>query len=333
MGSNRIKIFLTHPPTAREFWYGKRALAALREVGEVILNPTDRVLSTDELAAAARGCSLVVIDRQTEGPAALFPQMPNLVALIRGAVDIRNIDVAAASAAGVLVTQASRGFMAAVSEWIVGAMIDAARGLTDYTQSYRAGTVPTPVKGSQIHGATVGIIGYGAITRHLVPILAAMGARVLVHDPYVAPAAPAELASFAAVLERSDYVVPLAVATAETENMINTAALARMKPSAWLINASRGNLIDEAALEQALEGRTIAGAALDVGRAPDQMPSPRLARRKDVISSPHIAGLTPSSIEHQALETTRQAATLAAGGVPPGAVNADKATRLVWLKP
>jgi D-3-phosphoglycerate dehydrogenase len=87
-------------------------------------------------------------------------------------------------------------------------------------------------------------------------------------------------------------------------------------------------LIDEAALERALDARIIAGAVLDVGRAPDQMPSHHLARRPDVLASPHIAGLTPEAIEHQALETTRQAAAILAGEIPVGAVNADRASRL-----
>jgi D-3-phosphoglycerate dehydrogenase len=328
MAKTPVRIFLTHPPTARAFWYGEKALAALRALGDLVVNPRDDVLDPVALADAARGCVLVVIDRQTEAPAALFERMPDLVALLRVAVDIRNIDVAAASAAGVLVTQASRGFIPAVAEWIVGAMIDAGRGLTDYAAVYRGGRAPKPVKGRQIMGATVGVIGYGAIARHLAPILAAMGARVLAHDPYAAPTSPAEPAGFEDLLAQSDYVVPLAVATTETENLIDDTALRCMKPTAWLINASRGNLIDEAALERALDARIIAGAVLDVGRAPDQMPSHHLARRPDVLASPHIAGLTPEAIEHQALETTRQAAAILAGEIPVGAVNADRASRL-----
>jgi D-3-phosphoglycerate dehydrogenase len=104
-----------------------------------------------------------------------------------------------------------------------------------------------------------------------------------------------------------------------------------MKRSAFFINLSRGNLVDETALSRALDAGQIAGAAMDVGRAPDQMPSSALASRADVIATPHIAGLTPEAIEHQALETVRQVAELLAGRMPRGAVNPDSASRLARL--
>jgi len=250
----------------------------------------------------------------------------------RVAVDIRNIDVAAASRNGVLVTQASPGFIPAVSEWIIGAMIDAGRHVIRYTRDYRRGEDAEAIMGRQLRGATLGVIGYGAIAKYLCDIAVALGMRVLVHDPYKTVGKPLEAASKDQVLAEADFVVPLAVATPETENLIDAVALAKMKRTAWLINASRGNLVDEAALEKALDERRIAGVAMDVGRAADQRPSLHLARRPDVIATPHIAGLTPEAIEHQAVETARQAAALIRGEIPPGAVNADKATRLSRLK-
>jgi D-3-phosphoglycerate dehydrogenase len=93
-----VRIFLTHVPDMLRNYYGERAVAALRELGEVRVNDTGRVLDADALAAAARGCEIVVSDRQTPGPAAFFRNAPDLVAFLRCAVDIRNVDVAAASA-------------------------------------------------------------------------------------------------------------------------------------------------------------------------------------------------------------------------------------------
>jgi D-3-phosphoglycerate dehydrogenase len=121
------------------------------------------------------------------------------------------------------------------------------------------------------------------------------------------------------------------VANEQTENLMNAANFARMKKSAYFLNLSRGNLVDEAALMAALEQKQIAGAAMDVGRAFDQKPSLNLASRADVIATPHTAGLTPDAIEHQAFDTVKQVAELVAGRVPPGAVNTAKATRLTRL--
>jgi D-3-phosphoglycerate dehydrogenase len=105
-----------------------------------------------------------------------------------------------------------------------------------------------------------------------------------------------------------------------------------MKPGAFFINASRGNLVDEQALLAALDSGQLCACALDVGRAPDQTPSPELARHPKVIATPHVAGLTPESIEHQSLETVAQAAEIIKGRVPKGAVNAQNWTRKESIK-
>ena len=129
------------------------------------------------------------------------------------------------------------------------------------------------------------------------------------------------------LLARADYVICLAIANEETENLLDAAAFARMKPDAFFINMSRGNLVDEAALAKALAEGRIAGAAMDVGRAPDQMPSPELARLPNVIATPHIGGLTPPASESQAMDTVRQVEALVKGEIPPGAVNVANWTR------
>jgi D-3-phosphoglycerate dehydrogenase / 2-oxoglutarate reductase len=187
--------------------------------------------------------------------------------------------------------------------------------------------------GRQLRGSTLGIIGYGAIGRYLAELALALGMNVVVHDPYVrVERAELRQTDLATLIGASDFVVPLAVANEETENLIDAAALRRMKPSAFLVNASRGNLVDETALARALDEKWIFGAAMDVGRAPDQMPSLELARRPGVIATPHTAGLTPEAIEHQALETVAQTAAILKGAAPPGAVNAEHAHRLARLR-
>ena len=327
------RIFLTHIPDMLRNYYGERAVAALRELGEVRINDTGRVLDAEGLAAAARGCEIVVSDRQTPGPAAFFRNAPDLAAFLRCAVDIRNVDVEAASASGVLVTHATPGFVASVAEMTIGFMVDLARNISDAVRAYRQGRAPEARMGRQLRGATLGIIGYGAIGQYLAPLGVALGMTVLVTDPHKEISVPGvRQVDFATLLAESDFVVCLAVATEETENLMNAAAFAQMKPSAFFINMSRGNLVDEAALAHALDEKRIAGAAIDVGRAADQMPSLGLAARPDVLATPHAAGLTPQAIEHQAFDTVRQVAELVAGRMPPHAVNPDAATRLARLR-
>jgi D-3-phosphoglycerate dehydrogenase len=314
-----LKILLTHSPEALKLYYGERALAGLRKLGDVTLHRGSLPLEGEALIAAAADCELIVSYRQSPAPAPLFERLPKLVAFLRCAIDIRNIDVGAASKAGVLVTQASAGFVTSVAELVLGFLVDLSRGITQSTIDYRAGRVPAARTGKELKGATMGVIGYGAIGKEVVRIGQALGMRVLVHDPYQA----VEQVPLEVLLRESDYLVPLAVATAETENLMNAAAFSKMKKGAYLVNVSRGNLVDEQALEAALDSGRLAGCAMDVGRAPDQMPTPRLAARADVLATPHTAGLTQPAIEHQSLETVAQAAEIVKGRVPKGAVNAE----------
>jgi D-3-phosphoglycerate dehydrogenase len=323
------RILLTHSPETLRNYYGDRALAGLRALGEVRLHQGDAPLQGRALVAAAADCDLVVSYRQSPGDAAVFENLPRLIAFLRCAIDIRNVDVAAASKAGVLVTQASAGFVTSVTELVVGFMIDLSRRVTAHAVSYHSGKVPQAVMGRELRGSTLGVIGYGAIGQELVRVARALGMRVLINDPYVKDV---EQVPMDELLAQSDYVVPLAVASAETENLMNDAAFVKMKKGAFFINASRGNLVDEAALVRALDSGRIAGCALDVGRAPDQMPTPALAARADVIATPHTAGLTQPAIEHQSMETVAQAAEILKGRAPKGAVNAERWTRKALLK-
>jgi len=324
-----LKILLTHSPEAMANYYGERALASLRKAGEVKLNEKSHSLEGEELIRAAGDCELIVSYRQSPGPAALFERLPRLVAFVRCAIDIRNVDVAAASKAGVLVTQASAGFVTSVTELVVGFLVDLSRGITQSATLYHQNRVPKARLGKELKGSTLGVIGYGAIGKEVVRVGKALGMRVLVNDPYQT----VQQVALDTLLRESDYVVPLAVASAETENLIGKDALSKMKQGACLINVSRGNLVDEAALEAALDSGHLAGCAMDVGRAPDQMPTPRLAARKDVIATPHTAGRTLPAIEHQSMETAAQAAEIVRGKVPNGAVNAVHWKRKTLISP
>jgi D-3-phosphoglycerate dehydrogenase / 2-oxoglutarate reductase len=327
------RIFVTFSPQARRNYYSPKALAGLEALGEVALNNVDRALDTAELIETAKGFEIIVADRQTPGEAELFRRLPDLVAFSRCAVDIRNVDVAAASECGILVTQASAGFIASVAEWTIGVMIDLSRRISESANTYHAGAIPIPEMGRELKGSTVGVVGYGNIGRYVCELARALGMRVVVTTPETGVVAPPLIQlPLEELLAGSDYVVCLAPANDQTENMFSAKTFERMKPTAFFINASRGNLVDESALAKALDEGTIAGCALDVGRAPDQMPTPRLARHPKVIATPHVGGLTPQAAEHQALETVTQVAAVLNGFVPKGAVNAERATRIARLR-
>ncbi len=323
-----MKLLLTHVPQARQQYYGARALARLGELVEVVLHEGAAPLDAAGLVAAAHDCDFIIADRATAVPAEVFAGLPKLKVVMRSAIDVRNIDREAASRAGVLVTHAEAGFVKSVVELTLGLMVDLSRGITRAATAYHRGEKPEIRVGRQLAGSTAGIVGYGRIARELAPLLAQLGMSVLVSDPY----AQLDDARFLKLpldelLARSDYVICLAVANEETENLLGAAQFARMRPDAFFINMSRGNLVDEAALAEALAGGRLAAAAMDVGRAPDQMPSPGLARLPNVIATPHIGGLTPPASESQALDTVRQVEALVKGAVPPGALNARAWTR------
>jgi D-3-phosphoglycerate dehydrogenase len=323
-----LKVLLTHTPQARRQYYGERSLQALQAVAEVVLHEGGAALDAAGLIEAASNVDIIVADRLTEGPGEIFARLPKLCAFVRCAVDIRNIDANAASAAGVLVTRAGPGFVQSVAELALGFLVDLSRGISRATAEHHSARMPEVVMGRQLAGSQLGIIGYGSIGRYLARIAKALGMEVLVADPFAAVSdAGITHLPLEDLLGRSDYVVCLAVANEDTENLIGQAALARMQPHAFFINLSRGNLVDEAALAAALRENRIAGAAMDVGRARDQMPSLELAKLPNVIATPHIGGLTPPAIESQSLETVRQVEAIISGKAPTCAVNADRWTR------
>lgn len=325
----KLRVFLTHTPEMFEGYYGPRALAALSEHAEVIRHPGNQVLSGAALAEAARGCHAIVADRATPGLAETFSAMPGLLAFLRVAVDISTINVSAATNAGVLVTRATPGFVDAVVELGLGFMVDLARNVSGMVGAYRAGELPRGRMGLQLSGAKLGVIGYGRIGQRLAEVALALGMHVAVADPFANITDPRITQSgFTEVLTDADIVVCLAISDASTKHLFNAAAFAAMKPGARFINLARGELVDEAALIASLDAKHISGAAMDVGSAPDQRPNPLLAQRGDVLATPHIGGMTPEAMEHQAMDTVRQVAALVRGEMPDGAVNADAAFRL-----
>ena len=323
-----MKILLAHTPSLRKNYYGDQAISGLKAFGSVAFHESEIALSPNELIEAAKGVDIIVADRLTTVPKIVFDSLPHLKVVLRCAVDVRNIDIAAASHQGVLVTHAKPGFVESVSELVLGLMVDLSRSVSLYAHAYHRGEVVQAGMGQQLSGCKVGIIGFGAIARHTANILNVMGMDILVYDPYVGKVPSfVQQTSLEELLGESDYVICLAVATEETENLMNAARFRLMKKSAFFVNPSRGNLVDEGALFEVLKNRQIAGAALDVGRETDQMPNTKIAALPNVVATPHIGGLTPPAILAQALDTVDQVGELSRGMIPHGSLNAEHWTR------
>tara|TARA_B110000305_G_scaffold240380_1_gene310821 strand:+ start:340 stop:1350 length:1011 start_codon:yes stop_codon:yes gene_type:complete len=330
-----MRVFVTHNPEDLAAYYG-RALPELRLLTEpdgapinVVLNPLDRDLTTPELIEAASDCDVIVAHRSTPGEPELFAALPCLLAFLRCAVDISTVDVDTASAAGVLVARADKSFVPSTAELALGLLLDCARTISASTIDYRDGRQPPQRPGWQLAGQTAGILGYGAIGSYLAGLLAGIGMRVLVHDPFVTDVGDtAKLAERNQLLTEADVVFPLAQATPETENMVNADFLAQMKPGATLINVSRGELLDDDAVFAALESGQLRALGLDVGRAADQRPAPLLAAHQRCVATPHLGGLTPQNADAQAMSSVEQISSMIARKVPARSVNADTAVRL-----
>ena len=321
-------VFLTHNPEDLDAYYG-RALPELQALDvDIVTNPTDGDLSTDELLTAAAGCQIVIAHRATPGDAAFFNAHADVIAFLRTAVDISTIDIAAASRAGVVVGHADKSFVASTAELALGLLLDAARNITASTIDYRARQEPPQRPGRQLRGMTAAVIGHGSIGAYLADLLRAAGLDVIVHDPFVAVPYDLRQVSFDEALSTADVVFPLLASTTETEGLIDADAISMMRAGSILVNVSRGEIVDEAAVADALDRGHLQAFACDVGTAPDQRPDPLLAARPDVIATPHLGGLTPENADAQARSSVEQVAAILAGHTPPRLANPEHDARL-----
>jgi D-3-phosphoglycerate dehydrogenase len=323
-----LRVFLTHNPEDLEAYYG-RALPKLHSLDvEIRSNPLDRDLTTAELIEHAAASDVIVAHRSTPGEAALFAGRPELRAFLRTAVDISTIDVAAATSHGVVVGHADKSFVASTAELALGLLIDAARNITASGHDYRSDREPLQRPGRQLRGMTAGIIGYGAIGSYLADLLSAIGLKVIIADPQAEIPDRFRAADLDTLLAETDAVFPLVASTPATRHLIDADAIERMRPGVFLINVSRGEIVDETAVERALDRGHLRGFGCDVGSAPDQRPNRRLAARPDVVATPHLGGLTPENADAQAHSSVEQIEAILRGEQPPRLANPK-----VWPHP
>jgi D-3-phosphoglycerate dehydrogenase / 2-oxoglutarate reductase len=241
--------------------------------------------------------------------------------IVTPGVGVEKVDVAAATELGIVVAN-SPGNSVTVAESAILLMLALAKQLPMWVAAARASTEPTSaMRGMELRGKTLGVVGLGRIGRLTTEFGRAFGMRVLAHDPYVPASDLAELRSLEDVLRESDFVSLHPVLTPETSHLINASRLALMKPTAYLINTSRGGVIDEPALIEALHQRRLAGAGLDVFETePPAIDNP-LLHMDNVIGTPHGLSHADESLRRCASMTEENVLAIVAGREPPYIVN------------
>ncbi|MCY4663004.1 MAG: 2-hydroxyacid dehydrogenase [Acidobacteria bacterium] len=233
---------------------------------------------------------------------AVLEAAPALRLVQKIGVGVNTIDLEAARRRGVAVCNMPGTNTQAVAEMTLLLILAALRRVARLDAATRAGEgwrLPAEVQDryGEVRGRTVGLVGYGAVPGRLAPMLAAMGARVLFASRSPKPDATGERRSLDALLRESDVVSLHLPLTAETERLIDAAAIARMKPGAVLVNTARGALVDEAALADALGRGHLGAAGLDVFEVEPVPPGSPLLDLDNVVVTPHVAWLTQETME------------------------------------
>src|SRR5271157_2383490 len=228
---------------------------------------------------------------------AVLEKAPRLRVIGRAGVGVDNVDLEAATAAGVLVMNTPGGNAVSVAEHAMALMLVMARHISQADASTRAGKwEKKKLMGHELRGKTLGILGLGSIGREVVKRARAFEMRIVAHDPYVtskiAHDLGVELVDLAALYKASDYITLHVAATPETQGMLSREAFARMKDGVRIVNCARGELVDEAALSEALASGKVADAAVDVFATEPAPPGYPLFASESVLATPHIGGAT-----------------------------------------
>jgi phosphoglycerate dehydrogenase-like enzyme len=263
-------------------------------VGRVSYNDTGKPLSSAQLTALLPGVDGYIAGLDAVDAAALAAA-DSLRVVARYGVGTNNVDLAAARARGIVVTNTPGANAGAVAELTVALLLLLARPVIGAAAATRAGEWPR-TSGLSLGGKTVGLVGFGAIGRAVARMLSGFDCRLLAYDPWCDTAAAAVLGvapvDLAALLAGSDFVSLHAPVTPETRGLVDAGFLARMKPGASLVNTARGELVDETALYDALSSGRLRGAALDAFAAEPPPADNLLLALPNVIATPHMGAHT-----------------------------------------
>ena len=304
--------------------------AILAEAAEVITYPAGRPLDEANIRQAAEGC-VGVVSQLMDPIRETVLSSPGLKIVSNVAVGFDNIDVPAATAHKVMVTNTPGVLDDSTADFAFTLLMAAARRVVEGDAFTRAGKYRgwaiDMMLGTDIFGATLGIIGIGRIGRGVAHRAQGFNMRVLYYDPHPLPPDAEEQLGATSVdlgrlLAESDFVSVHTPLTKETQHLLSTAQFNQMKRNAILINTSRGPVVDEAALVEALTARKIAGAALDVYEREPAV-HPGLLPMPNVVLAPHIASATVRTRSEMSAMAARNMATAVRGGRPPNLLNPE----------
>jgi D-3-phosphoglycerate dehydrogenase len=293
-------------------------VARLQEVAEVIFNDPERLPGAD-----------VVIVRHADGPF-MDRVGPGLKLIARSGIGVDGIDIPAATERGILITNTPDAPTESTAEHAVALLLAIAKRVMVGDMQLRGADLPrSAMIGTEVKGQTVGVVGYGRIGRRVAEICAlGLRMRVLAYDPFFAETlTPPEGITFIndldTLLAQADFVTLHTPLIPETHHLISERELGLMKPGSYLINASRGPVVDEAALIEALQTGHLAGAGLDVFDPEPPEPNNPLLKMTNVVLTPHIASSTQTGLSAMINGAVDQILQVLAGQRPIHLVNPD----------
>lgn len=327
---------------ADHFYMSEEAMKILQSAGNVVWSESvDEAQMTEELA---RVNPKVLIAEYFKITRQEIYAAPNLRGIAVWGVGYDHIDVEAASEKGIYVVNTRGSNTESVAEHTFSLLINAARKLLRVDKFVREGKwhprifppLPPELIGADLYKKTLGIVGLGNIGMRTARMAQGFNMRVLAYDPYAnvekAREAAVELVSLDNLLKEADFVAVHAALTKETRGLIGLKELEKMKPTAYLINTSRGAIIEEEALITVLKRKRIAGAALDVFSTEPINPDNSLLRFENVIVTPHIAGESQEALNETSLKVAQGAMRIMRDQVPENLVNESQLRGRGFLK-
>jgi D-3-phosphoglycerate dehydrogenase len=283
------------------------------------------VLTTKEtIHAELADADALIVRSATRVTKDLLEKAPRLRAVGRAGVGVDNIDLPEATKRGVLVMSTPGGNAVSVAEHTFALMLALARQVPKVDAGLREGRWEKSSSGTELRGKTLGLIGLGRIGGEVARRAEAFDMKIIAYDPYISEAAAkelqVELVNLDRLLAESDFISLHSALSPATQNMINAKSIEKMKKSARIVNAARGELIDEAALAEALKNGRLAGAALDVFVEEPPKNSP-LIGLPNLIGTPHIAGSTAEAQEEVGTQVAVQIRDYLTEGIIRNAVN------------